>query len=37
MRAARSKTPDKPTKLDTHIQVLENKFKNMVAKNPDLK
>jgi transposase len=36
MRAARSKT-DKLTKLDTHIQVLENKFKNMVAKNPDLK
>eukprot|EP00956_Cyclotella_meneghiniana_P030544 scaffold77143_cov87-Cyclotella_meneghiniana.AAC.1 len=28
---------DKLTKLDTRIQQLENKFKNMIAKNPDLK
>ena len=28
---------DKVTRLDTRIQTLENKFKNIVAKNPDLK
>jgi hypothetical protein len=31
------KVVDKITKLDTRVQTLENKIKNMVAKNPDLK
>jgi hypothetical protein len=36
-KLAEGNKSDKLTKLDTRIQVLENKFKNMIAKNPDLK
>lgn len=32
-----TKGGDKFTKLDTRIQTMENKFKNLLAKNPDLK
>jgi hypothetical protein len=36
-KLAEGNKSDKLTKLDTRIQVLENKFKNIIAKNPDLK
>ena len=34
---ADSNKGDKLTKLDTRIQTVENKLKNIIAKNPDLK